>query len=216
MSTEPHHRETLPARVIGPTRNGLVEVIVCPDIEEWNWGKTVEVPADFLPADAGEPDTPLLVTWDGAEDGAGVVSALYLPDLELRVHLPGPFTQAEYPPLVNRTVAAINAALRRHQLGPDVGSWVGGPGSHDAYWECSVWTHDLPRAVGVLREVLTRLEVQPHARIDVCPNDIPFRVVRSYPLAPHPDDWADLDEVERQARHPPEQAFSLWTPCDCG
>lgn len=205
----------LPARVIGASAGQRVSLLVCPGVEkEWGGDEPLEVPAELIAADDSASGTDLLIGWDGPEEVGPPTWAIRLPCYELRVCLPGPFVLADAAPLTDRVVPAITAALKRRRLGPKVLSWatpVDSPGP----WHCWVWAHDLRRAVTVLREVLTELAVQADTRIEVCPKEPPFRVVRSYTLTPRgeAEDWGDFADVDQAARLPPSRAIAMHVPC---
>lgn len=209
-------QDVLPARVIGPAAADRVALILCPDVEKWGGGQPLDILAVLLTPDCQEAGTLLLVGWDGPREEGRVAWAIPLPRFSLTVYLPGPFVDADYVPITGRFIPAINAAMRQHGLGPQVENWIAGPGSDDFFWDCAVWTHDVRRAVTVLRGVLTSLAAQPDARIDVDSSDVPIRVVRSYPLIPRneTEDWADLTEVQNASRLSPELAVAMFVPCE--
>src|SRR5262249_28424506 len=160
-------------------------------------------PAELVSAAASTPGTDLLIGWDGPEEDGPPTWAIRLPCYELRVCLPGPFVLADARSLPDRVVPAITAALKPHRLRPQVLSGEQ-PVESRGLWRCWVWPRDLRGRVTVLREVLAGLAVQAHARIEVCPKEPPFRVVRSSPLAPRgeAEDWGDFADVDRAARLP--------------
>lgn len=215
MSAKPSSRYPLPARVAGLAPGGRLALLVCAGVEGYGDGIRVEIPAELAPPDCRAAGADLLVGWDRPGEDAPVAWAIRLPCYELEVHLPGPFAEEDYRPLIERVVPAINEALRRHGLGDESRSYTGGPGSEDFSWECQVLVNDLRRAIAALREVLAGLGVQQDSRIDVRPGDGHWCPVRSYPLAARgeAEDWSDFADVESAARWPRDAAVASQVPC---
>jgi hypothetical protein len=57
--------------------------------------------------------------------------------------------------------------------------------------------------------------VQAEARIEVCPKEPPFSIVRTYPLAARSEaeDWGDFADVDRAVRLSPGRAIAVHVPC---
>src|SRR5436305_398599 len=123
MSIDQFVRHPLPARVAGTNPGGTLALFVCPGVDGYGEGIRIEVPAELVPSDGRASGSDLLVGWDRLGEDAPVAWAIRLPCYEIDVLVPGPFGEDDYDPLIRRVVPAVNAALRRDRLGPEIGSY---------------------------------------------------------------------------------------------